>query len=65
MDNRLLTDHQVAAALGLGRSTVWRWVTEGRLPQPVRLSGKCTRWRAADIEAFVAQTAESAASESI
>ena len=31
-------------------STIWRWVARGRLPEPERLSDKCTRWNLREIE---------------
>lgn len=61
MDQILLTDRQVAAALSVSKSTVWRWVSEGRFPQPVRLAGKCTRWRKADVAQFVNEAAAAVA----
>lgn len=36
--------------LSVSRATIWRWTTEGNLPQPVKLSERCTRWRLIDIE---------------
>lgn len=62
MDHILLTDRQVAASLNVSKSTVWRWVSEGRFPQPLRLASKCTRWRAADIDQFVNEAAAAVAS---
>lgn len=51
----LLTDKQVAARLSIGKSTVWRWLDHGRLPQPVKLSPGCTRWREQDIADLINQ----------
>ena len=50
---QLLKDVEVARMLGIGRSTVWSRLKEGRLPQPVRL-GTETRWRLADIQRLAA-----------
>ena len=61
MDQILFTDRQVAASLNVAKSTIWRWVAEGRFPQPVRLAGKCTRWKRADIEQFVNEAAAAVA----
>lgn len=47
-----LSDKQVAQRYGVSRPTIWRWASEGRLPQPVRLSPCCTRWRLDMLEAF-------------
>ena len=44
-----LTDKQVAARYSVSRPTVWRWVAEGRFPQPFKLGQATTRWRLADL----------------
>ena len=59
---RWLADVDVAARLGIGRSTLWRWVDQGLVPQPIRVGrvqrsdgrtrSQASRWRAADIELF-------------
>lgn len=36
------------------RSTLWKWVKDGRFPAPVRVS-TLTRWRCEDIHAWLAQ----------
>ena len=51
---RCLRPREVAARLGIGVSTLWRWQREGRFPKPVRLSARCSIWRLADIEVFLA-----------
>lgn len=51
---RLLTVEDVAGLLQISRREVWRREKDGRLPRAVRLSSKLVRWRAADVEAFVA-----------
>ncbi len=50
----LLTVKEVAARLGVGVRTVWRWTVVGQLPPPVR-RGRIVRWKVADIERFVRQ----------
>ena len=44
----LIPDKEAAAMLSIGRSTFWREVAAGNLPQPVRIGG-ATRWRLADL----------------
>ncbi len=51
----LLRDVDVARRLAIHRVSVWRWSEKGILPPPVRLTSACTRWREADIEAFLAE----------
>jgi predicted DNA-binding transcriptional regulator AlpA len=52
-----VTDKFLAERYAVGRTTIWRWSQEGRLPRPVHLSPGVTRWRLPDIEAFEAQHA--------
>jgi prophage regulatory protein len=35
-------------------ATVWRWSAEGRIPKPLKLSQKITRWRVAECDAALA-----------
>jgi prophage regulatory protein len=49
----LLSAKQVAARLSVTPRTVWRWVAEGKLPRPLRLSTKCVRWWSSDVERFL------------
>jgi predicted DNA-binding transcriptional regulator AlpA len=51
----LLKDSEVAALLGLGRTTVWLYVSKGILPEPIKL-GRSARWRRSEIEAVIAPT---------
>lgn len=52
----LLSDRDVAALLGMSKSSVWSWTKQGKLPQPVKM-GSFTRWRREEIEEFVNQLA--------
>ncbi len=44
---------QVLAVYPVSRSTWWAGVRNGRYPKPVRLSARCTAWRAEDIRALL------------
>jgi len=35
--------------LGVARSTIYRWIAEGRFPQPVQLGARTVAWRTVDI----------------
>lgn len=50
----LLDAEQVAAVLGIDRATVFRMRSARELPEPLKL-GRLTKWRRADIEAWVAE----------
>ena len=43
-------DTDLAERFGIARQSVWRWVRDGRLPAPVKLSPGCSRWRLVDVE---------------
>lgn len=55
-DRILITATEAAALLSMGRSTFWREVSAGTLPQPVKLGG-LTRWRVADLQRLFASPA--------
>ena len=40
--------------LPIDRSTLWRWVKEGRFPKPVKIGPNTTAWRAEDVRRFLA-----------
>jgi prophage regulatory protein len=47
---RYLTDRQLAEHYSVSRATIWRWVQQGRLPQPVQISAGTTRFSAEAID---------------
>jgi len=44
---------QVLAIFPISRSAFWAGVKSGKYPQPVKLSPRCTAWRAEDIHALL------------
>ena len=50
----LLSARQVAHRLSISVRTVWRMLERNQLPEPVRFNRKLVRWRALDIDRFVA-----------
>lgn len=44
-----LSDKQLSLRYNIGRSSVWRWLKEGKLPKPVKFSPGATRWRLSDL----------------
>ncbi|MHB8769513.1 MAG: helix-turn-helix transcriptional regulator [Syntrophales bacterium] len=46
-------DPPIPAIIPVSRSTWYNGVKDGRFPQPVRLSTRCTAWRVEDIRALV------------
>jgi excisionase family DNA binding protein len=51
----LLSARDVAELCGVTRRTVWRWVREGRLPEPRRITASTVRWPADQVEEFIQQ----------
>ena len=50
--NPLLTVREVAALCKWSTRQVYKMVSSGRLPAPLKV-GRSTRWRASDIEAWI------------
>ena len=42
-------DTFLAHRYAVARQTIWRWAQEGKLPQPVKLTRGCTRWRLSEV----------------
>ena len=50
----LLKSKDVAGWLGIADSTVWKWTNEGKLPAPVSIDPRATRWKTGDIRTWLA-----------
>lgn len=48
----LLNVEAVARMVSLSVRAVWRMVSTGQFPKPVRI-GRSTRWRRSDVEAWI------------
>ena len=42
--------HQILEVIPVGKTSWWKGVRTGRFPKPVKLSARCTAWRAEDIQ---------------
>ncbi|WP_397534251.1 helix-turn-helix transcriptional regulator [Roseateles sp.] len=49
----LLRIQTVGQATGLSGATIYRKLAAGQFPAPVRLGARCTRWKAADVRAWI------------
>jgi len=55
-----LRQPQVLVFIPISKSTLWRRVTEGTFPAPVKLSPRVTVWRVEDVRRWIeAQSAQS------
>ena len=52
--NELLTRPQVEAMLGVKKSAIYQWMRERDFPTPIRLSPRAVRWKASEIEKWLA-----------
>ncbi|WP_298464005.1 AlpA family transcriptional regulator [uncultured Erythrobacter sp.] len=50
---RLIRLPEVMRRVGLGRSTIYRWMSEGSFPKPVQLGGHAVAWVEQEVEAWV------------
>ena len=51
---------QVLEVIPIGNTCWWEGVKSGRYPKPVKLSMRCTAWKAEDIHALIRQLSEQA-----
>lgn len=59
--DKLIRDVGVAEALNIGRSTVWLYARQGKLPKPTKLSARVSVWKESDIKAFIDSMMEAVA----
>jgi len=49
---------QILTVIPLGKTSWWAGVKSGRFPKPVKLSERCTAWKAEDIRELIKQLSE-------
>ena len=52
-DMVLLTRHQVEKMLGIRRSTIYKLMRQGKLPEPIQISSGCVRWQKSELEDWI------------
>ncbi|WP_199797029.1 helix-turn-helix transcriptional regulator [Erythrobacter longus] len=50
---RLIRLPEVQHRVGLGRSTIYRWMSEGKFPKPVSLGGYSVAWPENEIDEWI------------
>ncbi|MBX3496646.1 MAG: AlpA family transcriptional regulator [Parvibaculum sp.] len=53
MTNQILRRPEVERITGLGRSTIYDWMSKGMFPRPVKLGSRAVGWRERDIAAWL------------
>lgn len=51
-DAVLLTAEDVGHLLQVSERSVWRWLSAGKIPEPVKIGGS-TRWRRGDVQEWI------------
>ena len=51
---RLIRLPEVQHRVGLGRSTIYRWMSEGKFPKPVQLGGYAVAWAEEEVDGWIA-----------
>ena len=54
-EERLLRRQEVEVKTGLARSTIYRLMRAGEFPEPLKLGPRAVRWRATEIESWIAE----------
>jgi prophage regulatory protein len=55
---RLLRLTQVSTMVGLKRSSIYRYVSEGRFPAPIKVGERSVRWKLADVLAWRSEVSQ-------
>jgi prophage regulatory protein len=44
---------QVMNSTGLGRSTIYKYMSEGKFPMPLQLSERCVGWLESEVQQWI------------
>ncbi len=58
MSVELLRAKECARRLGIGLSTWWAWVAQGKLPDGIKFGNRVTVWPETVLDAFIAKASE-------
>ena len=53
VQGRLLPLEEVLAIVGVSKSTLYKWINADIFPAPVRLGERVSRWREAEVAAWI------------
>lgn len=54
LNGRLLSIRDVCRKVAMGKSTVYRWIAEGRFPHGIELAPQLVRWSESEIDVWIA-----------
>jgi prophage regulatory protein len=49
---------QVKESTGLGRSTIYKYIAEGKFPAPLQLSERCVGWLESEVQQWIQTRAD-------
>tara|TARA_E500000305_G_C3906850_1_gene181428 strand:- start:424 stop:639 length:216 start_codon:yes stop_codon:yes gene_type:complete len=55
---RLIRIKEVQHRVGLGRSTIYRWMAQGKFPRPVQLGGHAVAWTEDQLDEWISAKME-------
>ena len=58
MSNRLIRIKDVMDRTGLARSTVYKYISLGQFPQPIKLGTRAVAWVEHEVEAWICESIE-------
>ncbi|GAB7553337.1 hypothetical protein NRB_28430 [Novosphingobium sp. 11B] len=53
--NRLIRLDQVSEIVGLGKTLIYRLISEGRFPRPLKLGLNASRWSEIEVQSWIAE----------
>ena len=53
MVNKIYRLKELKEILGVGKSTIYYWIKEGKFPRPIHLGQRCVGWLSSDIERWL------------
>lgn len=64
-EERRYSPKELAQILRIGVRTLWTWIATGKIPPPIRYTGRCVRWKESQIRDFLDRGKESTAEEAL
>lgn len=58
MSNKLIRIKDVMDRTGLARSTVYKYISLGQFPQPIKLGTRAVAWVEREVEAWICESIE-------
>jgi len=50
---KIIRLNQVIESTGLGRSTIYKYISEGKFPTPLQLSERCVGWLESEVQQWI------------